>query len=177
MKNLIIQLSLAMGLLGCGGGGVDGIASKDSASLQAYLKIWKPLNDACFSAQDGNGVPYFFKAYGFEFGLQNLTSAYQFFSSASCDLLIGQLTVRYDLDWQISAADTQPRFIKINAFNGTLVDTHFLTAAVPDISVVPSYKDIFYTANGLLYTADPFSQVDAQGYPTTLSTFALYAAQ
>ena len=175
MKSWLAQLCAALALAGCGAG--DGISAKDSVPLNAYLQIWKPIQNDCFSALDGNGQPYFYKEYGLELALQDLTTVYQFFSDASCAVKVGDLALRYDLTWQVSPLGTQPRFVKIDAFNGRVIRSDFLNAPIPDIDFATAYKDILYTLDGLLYAADPTAPYDAQGFPSAIHPVALFFAQ
>jgi hypothetical protein len=175
MKTWFTLIQVAAVLAGCVAG--DAISPNQSLAINSYLRVWQPINDGCLSGQDSNATAFYYKEYAFELTLQNLTTAYQFFSNSSCDLAIGHLAVRYDLEWQSSEVGTSPRFVKIYAFNGVEIASSFLTQSIPAVAVAPWYQNILYTANGLLYSADPAAELDSQGYPTRLSPIALYIAR
>jgi len=165
--------ALALTLMACGGGGDStGTATATVLDKTEFLGAWKSASTFCGSNYQYN-PNYWASNSDVVIGETTVDSTQFLYTDATCTTKAGKVTLHLSANFSLGSVSG-----KTNVARVILTGTDFSTAADGGTGVTlttlpvagVAEKMLFDVDSGKLYPGDSKSALDADGYPTAIST-------
>jgi len=174
--------ALALTLMACGGGGDSSttpINATPTLNTAEFLGTWHRMDvGSCFSTFSyGN---YWFTADPIVITDTTLASTLTAYTDAACTLKAGKVTETYTVNFSQGSVAGKTNVLRVNlvysgSTSGADGGSGLTLTKTPDGSGTGgNSKGLLDVDSSKLYPGDPKSALDADGYPTTISTTVYY---